>query len=110
VSRDGEPVERLEQAVAEPSVKPARRRRGKATKTVQVTFKVPKEFLERFDRVAEAVGYDRTEAIREAMRRFLEESERKLRSAPESAAQALRQVIEEGIVAPLMRLKEVKER
>jgi len=84
------------------ATKPTRRRRRSVA---QVTFKVQRDFLERFDRVAEALGYDRTEAIREAMRRFVDEHSRRLGITPEGAVQRLRQVIEEGIVAPLMKLK-----
>lgn len=84
-----------------------RSKKGKISgKMVQVTFKVLEPFLKRFDEVAEACGYTRTEAIREAMRRFVEQESQKLMNRPENVAQTIRQVIE-NIVAPLMRATEV---
>lgn len=55
------------------------------TRTTQVTLKVPTTFIDRFDKVTEALGYSRTEAIRESMRRFLEVGEIKLKERPEEA-------------------------
>jgi Ribbon-helix-helix protein, copG family. len=49
----------------------------KESKTVRVTLKVPKDLLERFDEVAKALGYRRTEAIKEAMRRFMDSAKRR---------------------------------
>ena len=41
-------------------------------KSTQVTLKIPSSFLTDFDLVTEQLGYPRNEAIREAMRRFLD--------------------------------------
>ncbi len=41
-------------------------------KSTQVTLKIPSSFLTDFDSVTEQLGYPRNEAIREAMRRFLD--------------------------------------
>jgi predicted transcriptional regulator len=45
---------------------------------VAVTFRVDEEFYERFKAIAKALGYKPTEAIREAMRRFVKEQEKEV--------------------------------
>lgn len=87
-----------------------KRPREVESRAVQVTFKVPGAFLKRFDEVAEAFGYTRTEAIREAMRRFVEQESQKLMNRPENVAQSIRQIIEEGIIAPLIKINEILEK
>jgi predicted DNA-binding protein len=52
------------------------RERGGTGKTV--SFRVNKEFYERFKAIARALGYSPTEAIREAMRRFVKEYEKEV--------------------------------
>lgn len=52
------------------------RERGGTGKTV--SFRVNKEFYERFKAIARALGYSPTEAIREAMRRFVKEGEKEV--------------------------------
>jgi len=86
-----------------------KRPREVESRAVQVTFKVPEAFLKRFDEVAEAFGYTRTEAIREAMRRFVEQESQKLMNRPENVAQSIRQIIE-GIIAPLIKINEILEK
>ena len=66
-------------------------------------MKVPAIFMERFDRIAETLGYTRTEAIKESMRRFEEWGESRLMKRPETAAENMRQTIE-AIFKPLIEM------
>lgn len=47
-------------------------------KSTQITLKVPTDFLKDFDETAAQLGYPRNEAVREAMRRFLDFGYQKL--------------------------------
>ncbi len=40
--------------------------------STQITLKIPTAFLQEFDEITSQLGYPRNEAVREAMRRFLE--------------------------------------
>lgn len=40
--------------------------------SVQVTLKIPAAFLKEFDEITAQLGYPRNEAVREAMRRFVD--------------------------------------
>jgi metal-responsive CopG/Arc/MetJ family transcriptional regulator len=79
------------------------------SKSVQVTLKVPEDFLKRFEEVSEKLGYSRNEAIREAMRRFEEQASQKLMNRPENAAQIIRQIME-SIITPILSAAEAFQR
>jgi antitoxin component of RelBE/YafQ-DinJ toxin-antitoxin module len=49
---------------------------------VPVTLRVDKGLYEKFVKAAEALGYKPTEAIREAMRRFIQDYEGRLEERP----------------------------
>ncbi len=72
-------------------------------KSVQIMFRMPSGFMQRFDRVTESMGYSRTEAIREAMRRFQTELQGELSERPEEAARSI-QAVMEGVLGPLIKL------
>ncbi len=72
-------------------------------KSVQIMFRMPSTFMQRFDRLTESMGYSRTEAIREAMRRFQSELQEEISERPEEAARSI-QVLMEGVLAPLIKL------
>ncbi len=76
-----------------------------AARSVQIMFKMPLGFMERFDRVAETFGYSRTEAVREAMRRFQLDLEENLSDRPEEAVKGM-QTFVEGLMGSLMKLGE----
>jgi len=61
--------------------------------SAQIILKVPENFLKRFDQMSEQLGYTRTEAIREAMRRFQEQGEQRLMQRPETAAENMKQMM-----------------
>jgi hypothetical protein len=44
------------------------------------------------------------------MRRFVEQESQKLMNRPENVAQSIRQIIEEGIIAPLIKINEILEK
>lgn len=44
--------------------------------TTPVTIRIDNKLLERFDKVAEQLGYHRAEAVREAIRRFIKNFEK----------------------------------
>jgi hypothetical protein len=79
------------------------------SRSVQVTLKVPESFLKRFDEISEMSGYSRNEAIREAMRRFVEQESQKLMNRPENVAQTIRQIME-SIITPILSAAEILER
>ena len=68
--------------------------------STQLVMKIPTAFMTRFDRIAEELGYTRTEAVKEAMRRFEEWGERRLMGRPEIAASNMKQMME-SIFKPL---------
>jgi hypothetical protein len=72
-------------------------------KSVQIMFRMPSLFMQRFDRVTESMGYSRTGAIREAMRRFQSELQEEVSGRPEEAAKQM-QAVMEGILSPLLKL------
>lgn len=48
------------------------------SKSTQITLKIPTDFLKDFDQTCAQLGYPRNEAVREAMRRFLDFGYQKL--------------------------------
>jgi metal-responsive CopG/Arc/MetJ family transcriptional regulator len=57
------------------------------SRSVQIILKVPEAFLKKFDKIVTELGYTRTEAIREAMRRFQSEGEKRQAEKPEVVAE-----------------------
>ena len=71
-------------------------------------MRIPTAFMERFDRIAEMLGYTRTEAIKESMRRFEEWGEKRLMERPETAAENMRKMME-SIFKPLVEMAAKQE-
>jgi metal-responsive CopG/Arc/MetJ family transcriptional regulator len=82
-------------------------------KSVQVILKVPESFLKRFDKTIIELGYSRTEAIREAMRRFQQDGEKRLGERPENVFENLSKLYadqQKQIVENYKRLQEEKQK
>ncbi len=76
-----------------------------ANRSVQIMFKMPLAFMERFDKITETFGYTRTEAVRQAMREFQLGLEESLSERPEEALKGV-QTFMEGLVGSLMKMGE----
>ena len=61
-----------------------------------ISLQIDEELLNEFDTACSALHYDRSEAIREAMRRFLEEMKVRLKRMELGSAEIKRAVLEEG--------------
>ena len=72
------------------------------TKSTQITLKVPTEFLTDFDSITNQLGYPRNEAIREAMRRFVDWGHQKVNERHPERAMGLAQGIFGNIFGGLM--------
>lgn len=77
-------------------------------KSVQIILKMSESFMRRFDHTSEQLGYTRTEAIREAMRRFQEQGEQRLMQSPETAAETMKQMMS-AIVTPILEMAQKSE-
>jgi hypothetical protein len=75
----------------------------KTKNSVQVVLKLPEAFMKRFDHTSEELGYTRTEAIKESMRRFQEANEQKLTQRPENASAMMKEMMG-AIFTPLIEL------
>ena len=75
---------------------------------VQIIFKMPESFMNRFDETSEMLGYTRTEAIKEAMRRFQEVNEQKVQQRPENASLMMKQMMS-SIFSPFVELAKAEE-
>lgn len=71
-------------------------------KSTQITLKVPSPFLTDFDSVTQQLGYPRNEAVREAMRRFLDWGYQKVNERHPERAMAMVQGAIGGIFGGLM--------
>ena len=60
-------------------------------RSTQITLKVPTDFLKDFDSISGQLGYPRNEAVREAMRRFLDWSYQKMNERHPERAMGLAQ-------------------
>jgi len=80
----------------------------KSKNAVQIIFKMPESFMGRFDKTSELLGYTRTEAIKEAMRRFQELNEQKLQQRPENAQEMVKQIMS-GIFSPFVEMAKAEE-
>jgi metal-responsive CopG/Arc/MetJ family transcriptional regulator len=76
---------------------------GKSKNAVQVVIKIPEAFMKRFDDTSEQLGYMRTEAIKEAMRRFQEANEQKLMQRPENASVMMKEMMS-AVFTPILEL------
>jgi metal-responsive CopG/Arc/MetJ family transcriptional regulator len=70
---------------------------------VQVVLKIPEAFMKRFDDTSEQLGYTRTEAIKEAMRRFQEANEQKVMQRPENASAMMKEMMS-AVFTPIIEL------
>ena len=75
----------------------------KSKSAVQVVLKIPEAFMRRFDDTSEQLGYTRTEAIKEAMRRFQEGNEQKLMQRPENASAVMKEMMS-AVFTPIIEL------
>lgn len=57
--------------------------------------------MKRFDFTSEQLGYTRTEAIKEAMRRFQEANEHKVMQRPENASAMMKEMMS-AVFTPIM--------
>ena len=76
--------------------------------TAQIILKVPTPFLERFDKTCAQLGYTRTEAIREAMRRFELMGEEQLLRRPETSSKYMKQMMD-AIMGPLIEMAKAEQ-
>ncbi len=75
----------------------------KTKNAVQVVLKIPEAFMKRFDDTSEQLGYTRTEAIKEAMRRFQEANEQKVMQRPENASAMMKEMMS-AVFTPIIEL------
>ena len=75
----------------------------KTKNAVQVVLKIPEAFMKRFDNTSEQLGYTRTEAIKEAMRRFQEANEQKVMQRPENASAMMKEMMS-AVFTPIIEL------
>lgn len=75
----------------------------KTKNAVQVVLKIPEAFMKRFDDTSELLGYTRTEAIKEAMRRFQEANEQKVMQRPENASAMMKEMMS-AVFTPIIDL------
>jgi hypothetical protein len=59
--------------------------------------------MKRFDDTSEQLGYTRTEAIKEAMRRFQEANEQKVMQRPENASAMMKEMMS-AVFTPIIEL------
>jgi metal-responsive CopG/Arc/MetJ family transcriptional regulator len=75
----------------------------KSKNAVQIVLKIPEAFMKRFDYTSEQLGYTRTEAIKEAMRRFQEANEQKVMQRPENASAMMKEMMS-AVFTPIIEL------
>jgi metal-responsive CopG/Arc/MetJ family transcriptional regulator len=80
----------------------------KTKNAVQVVLKIPEAFMKRFDDTSEQLGYTRTEAIKEAMRRFQEANEQKVMQRPENASAMMKEMMS-AVFTPIIELADKAE-
>jgi metal-responsive CopG/Arc/MetJ family transcriptional regulator len=80
----------------------------KSKNATQIIFKMPESFMKRFDETSEMLGYTRTEAIKEAIRRFQEQNEQKIQQRPENAQEMMKQMMS-SIFSPLVEMAKAEE-
>lgn len=72
-------------------------------------LKVQELFLKRFDNTTSKLGYSRTEAIREAMRRFEQEGEKRLMERPEMILENMSKLYGEQQKQVFENIKKIQE-
>jgi len=75
---------------------------------VQITLKASALFMQRFDEQSAKLGYTRTEAIRESMRRFSYWMDNKIKQRPEEAVVTAFGIIQ-AVMAPIIQMMKVAE-
>jgi hypothetical protein len=80
----------------------------KSKNGIQIIFKMPESFMNRFDSTSEMLGYTRTEAIKEAMRRFQEVNEQKIQQRPENTQEMIKSMVA-SIFSPIVEMAKAEE-
>lgn len=70
---------------------------------VKVTLNVPTVLMRRFDELVAKLGYTRAEAIREAMRRFSDWIEEKVKQRPEEAVSTVAATVQ-AVMTPVIQM------